>query len=408
MKLHARPFSIRRHGKNDALRTDLRDLHGPDSGTLARPIKNGAIAHPLAEPRHMLVVAVQDRNAICRQRLHQLILRARNTRDAIGKELQMHRRDIRDDRPIRLRDACASAAISPAWFIPISITATSCSASSRSSCSGRPKPLFRFPCDFSTRNFAPSTCATASLVVVFPADPVMPITRPPQLPPHRVRQLLQAVEHAAAIVVRHAQQLACLQSRRLQPSHADHRGNRAIRKRSLHIVVAIQPLAPHREEQLARRNRARVDRVTQRLGSRYGSRPPHESNRPPVPASASLQSPSKLSSRNEGRPQRHRQTAPSGRANICIFSCPLPAINTMSPGCAAPIAISIAACSICLNQCTSPSVSRTPTSASSMIAIGSSLRGLSLVSTTRSLPSAAARPIFGRFVLSRSPPHPNM
>jgi hypothetical protein len=53
-------------------------------------------------------------------------------------------------------------------------------ASRRSNCSGRPKPLFRLPRDFSTLNFAPSAAATASLVVVFPAEPVMATTRLPQ------------------------------------------------------------------------------------------------------------------------------------------------------------------------------------------------------------------------------------
>ena len=41
------------------------------------------------------------------------------------------------------------------------------------------------------------------------------------------------------------------------------------------------------------------------------------------------------------------------------------------------------------------------------MASGSSERGLSLVATTKSLPSPAACPIFGRLVRSRSPPQPN-
>ena len=44
----------------------------------------------------------------------------------------------------------ASAVISPACDMPISITAISCSGSSFSSCSGRPKWLLRLPCDFRT------------------------------------------------------------------------------------------------------------------------------------------------------------------------------------------------------------------------------------------------------------------
>ena len=53
------------------------------------------------------------------------------------------------------------------------------------------------------------------------------------------------------------------------------------------------------------------------------------------------------------------------------------------------------------------STRRIPTSASFMMASGSSERGLSLVSTTKSLASAAACPISGRLVRSRSPPQPN-
>ena len=48
-----------------------------------------------------------------------------------------------------------------------------------------------------------------------------------------------------------------------------------------------------------------------------------------------------------------------------------------------------------------------PTNASLMMARGSSLRGLSEVNTTKSLPRAAASPMSGRLARSRSPPQPN-
>ena len=48
-----------------------------------------------------------------------------------------------------------------------------------------------------------------------------------------------------------------------------------------------------------------------------------------------------------------------------------------------------------------------PRMISSMIVCGSSPRGLSEVSTTRSLSRAATAPISGRFERSRSPPQPN-
>src|ERR1700724_3014573 len=63
--------------------------------------------------------------------------------------------------------------------MPILITATSCSRSSFSNCRGNPNALFKFPADFSTLNFVANTCATASFVVVLPADPATPIPPPP-------------------------------------------------------------------------------------------------------------------------------------------------------------------------------------------------------------------------------------
>ena len=42
-----------------------------------------------------------------------------------------------------------------------------------------------------------------------------------------------------------------------------------------------------------------------------------------------------------------------------------------------------------------------------MMSAGFSVRGLSVVTTTKSAISAATRPILGRLVLSRSPPQPN-
>ena len=56
---------------------------------------------------------------------------------------------------------------------------------------------------------------------------------------------------------------------------------------------------------------------------------------------------------------------------------------------------------------TRPPLGRCPLDRRSMIASGSSDRGLSLVTITRSASSAAARPIIGRFARSRSPPQPN-
>ena len=70
-----------------------------------------------------------------------------------------------------------SLLISPAWFIPSSITATSGLARSCISDSGRPMWLFRFPLFFTTRKRVASSSAIVSFVVVLPALPVIAITR---------------------------------------------------------------------------------------------------------------------------------------------------------------------------------------------------------------------------------------
>ncbi len=74
----------------------------------------------------------------------------------------------------------ASAAISPGWFIAISITAVRCSGLSRSSVSGTPQWLFRFPSVRSVGAAVASAAATRSLVVVLPTLPVTPMSVPGQ------------------------------------------------------------------------------------------------------------------------------------------------------------------------------------------------------------------------------------
>ena len=57
-----------------------------------------------------------------------------------------------------------------------------------------------------------------------------------------------------------------------------------------------------------------------------------------------------------------------------------------------------------IRRCGTPPI---PCSMSSMMAPGSSVRGLSEVAIARSAASAAIRPMSGRLPLSRSPPQPN-
>ncbi len=156
--------------------------------------------------------------------------------------------------------------------MPISITATSCSGSSLSSCSGRPKWLLRLPSDLSTWKRASSTCATASLVVVLPAEPV---TRDDALAPlaaHREGQTLQRVEHGVGGAfggLRDAEQLAGIDALGLvgrEPVHADDGGDGAVGERGFDIVMAVDALALHGEEELAGADGAGVDGVAERLG----------------------------------------------------------------------------------------------------------------------------------------------
>ena len=94
----------------------------------------------------------------------------------------------------------ASAAISPAWFMPISTTAylvlrlqaQQFAAADRMRCSD-------CLCDLSTLNFAPSAAAMASLVVVLPAEPVIGHHAPAPLAAHVRGQRLQGASGSSAI-----------------------------------------------------------------------------------------------------------------------------------------------------------------------------------------------------------------
>src|SRR5579884_29261 len=86
-------------------------------------------------------------------------------------------------------------------------------------------------------------------------------------------------------------------------------------------------------------------------------------------------------------------------------SCPLPATTTVSPGAAPATAMAMAATRS--GSTTTSAGPTAPATTCSMIAAGSSWRGLSLVTITRSASLAATSPIRGRLSASRSPPQPN-
>ena len=231
------------------------------------------------------------------------------------------------------------------------------------------------------------------------------------------------------------------------PTAAPHRARRALQRLGgvVHFITTARRGALARRRQVAQRRarhharRARADRLRRRRRGRRGAR--REWRRTAGPAHRPRIDPERSSNRRCGSPpatrppvsrrdlrdrqrQRHalrptRASAPAPRARpprrrtaACLspitwyFSCPLPAISTTSPGCASRTARSIAASRSTtarrrrhrnrrqhLPWCIagrSPGGTM-PRLMSSMISAGSSERGLSDVSTTRSLSRAGDR-----------------
>src|SRR5580704_16638137 len=97
-------------------------------------------------------------------------------------------------------------------------------------------------------------------------------------------------------------------------------------------------------------------------------------------------------------------------ATYCPVSWPLPATTITSPGAARPTAWAIAAArsgSMMTRALVAGGTLSTPSSIAARMASGSSDRGLSLVRMATSASDAAAAPIIGRLVRSRSPPQPS-
>src|SRR5216683_3772356 len=193
-----------------------------------------------------------------------------------------------------------------------------------------------------------------------------------------------------------------------------HHGSRsAFLQRLLDKIVTVQPFPFHRKEKLTGLYRPRVDGVSPgNIISLVLARGCNEladsrqwQSHVRVSAAALAASQSNPASRNASRATSTSSKGHDPSRVTCIFSCPLPASRTMSPGRASPIASamaflrSVSTAYFALVFCK-------PTRASLMMEHGSSLRGLSEVSTTKSLPRPATSPMSGRFVRSRSPPQP--
>src|SRR6185312_4588768 len=391
--------------KPRAIQTSLDYILRTHVYTIAHSVQHRTLAHASAKGRDALIVAVQKRYAVRGQRFHQLILGACDPVDTIRKKLQVHRRNVRHDGPIWFRDLRQRADFAGVvhshlqhrdlvfalqtqqlqWQTKMVVEVSLSLQHLELRAQNLRNALFggRLARRAGDANHAPAPFAA-----------------------HAVRELLHRIQNAVVTLIGNAQQRAFIKLRRRQPALTHDCCYRSIRDGGINVIVPIDALTFHREEQLPRADRARVDGVPHHLFRR-------------IEDSFSMDPVCNLSQR-----QRHRApscamsrrmraasatssngTGPS--AKICSFSCPLPASRTISPGFAARIATSIAARRSSSTTNVAP-VSRTPGRASLMISIGSSLRGLSLVTMTRSLSAPATRPIFGRFVLSRSPPQPNI
>ena len=162
--------------------------------------------------------------------------------------------------------------------------------------------------------------------------------------------------------------------------------------------MAVDALARQRDEEIAlaarcasrSRRRARVRRDRRRRACA-----------PSISCATSSITPRSAAARAR---RSGRRTGARSPATSWPCSWPLPQITTTSPGCASASASPIAARRSASTVTSSGRAS--PATISARIASGSSERGLSLVTYTRSAPASAAAPIRGRFARSRSPPAP--
>ena len=181
-------------------------------------------------------------------------------------------------------------------------------------------------------------------------------------------------------------------------------------------VVPVEPRAPDRHEESARRDRPRVDRDPgegdlARHGGRRASRrcrrarprgggPPAAPPRSPLPpAPARRARTSRATWRSSKGTVRSRTT--------WYASWPLPAITTTTPSRPISSARAMASRRSGTTRVSPAFDGGIPRRISSRMASGGSLRGLSEVRMTTSESRAATAPISGRLLRSRSPPQPN-
>ncbi len=99
-------FAAGEGGEEDTFEAVVDDLLGADLRAPVDAIENIALAQPAAESGDVGVVGIEECEAILGERGDELVLGARDAGDAVGKVLEVHRRDVRDDAPVGLGDVC--------------------------------------------------------------------------------------------------------------------------------------------------------------------------------------------------------------------------------------------------------------------------------------------------------------
>ena len=293
---------------------------------------------------------------------------------------------------------CASRAISPTWFMPSSITAARQPGRRRSSVSGTPMSLLKLP---SVAN-APSPCQARKIDAIICVTVVLPL-----LPATATSGIEKRRRQPAARSPRAARRVGDDEARQRRAIEAmlGQRGDGAGRFRLGEEVVGIEALAAQCDEEVARRDAARVavdarerrGRIADELGRRQQRRELAERRHRP------------LRERQPGlerlrRVARVRERKPCA-ADVLVVLVALAGDEDDVGGSAEPTAWRIASARFSITSTSSWPIA--PARIWAMMRSGDSRRGLSLVTTTRSASRQAIAPISGRLVASRLPPQPN-
>ena len=173
-----------------------------------------------------------------------------------------------------------SVLISPAWFIPSSTTAISGRCLSSMSDSGSPMWLLKFPRLRTTRYRAARNSPVTSFVVVLPALPVIATTFVPDSRRIAVRQRLQRRGRVVDLDDGHRRSSRLRARSRPQPRPRSTTTPAAPASIAASDEVgAVEPLAANRDEQLAGRQRPRVDRDAAEL---LATGRPYDAACPPI------------------------------------------------------------------------------------------------------------------------------